>query len=817
MKKTILIIYLLQFFLLCNAQVIKDPIPDQTAITSQSLKDSLSLIEKVYLHTDRIYYFPGDDIWFKAYLIDAFDHLLTNHSNNLHVELISPASRIADSRTIRLEGGLGNGDFKLPDSIRSGRYKIRAYTNYMRNFSDQLFFSKEIIVINSADEKDKIADEVNYVENKIQISFFPEGGSLVENVPSIVAFKAVNSLGKGSDVSGKVYSSNGNLITTFRSTHRGMGSFYLRPLPGLSYYSVFKGTNGTEVRTELPKSFKDGVTLSVSMDQDNELLITTRSNPQNFQQFPEHDLLLKFSVRKDVIKTVLCKAKSPFTDFFIPTGDLPDGIVMLTLSTIDGKPLAERLIYIQKEAPVSLNIETDKLLYDKRDPVSLKISISGDSITEREANVSLAAINKNFIDNTSAFPRNISSWFLLESDIRGSVEDPSYYFDPSNTNRLSDLDLLLRTQGWRDFAWKYDTGYFPPENGFTISGRLRKYSSNRVIENSRVSIGVFGNNSSFLTTVPVDSTGRFSISGVNFTGDARLIVTGIGKKNREQGILLLDSAIYLPSKVSDSLMPVSVLIENKWITLRTYHEINESVRKKYKLSDTVSLGEVSIIAERVKDPQTVLIERSRRLYDQPDAEVLITQQMQGYPYLIEILKAHVAGVVVTGSYPNYVVQIRGFGSINAQGRPLILIDGIRATFEDLIYMPIPAVDRIDVLKTIASTSIFGFEGYNGVINIITRAGGWAFVPVTYSHNIKIEGYNAARVFYSPQHSGDSKNAFEPDQRSTLLWEPDISLSSDKEVILKYYSGDISSIVRVVAEGITSTGIPVSGSAEYEIK
>ncbi len=82
------------------------------------------------------------------------------------------------SRIIRLEDGLGNGDFKLPDSIKSGRYKIRAYTNYMRNFSDQLFFSKEIIVVNSTDEKDKITDEVKYVENKIRLSFFPEGGSL---------------------------------------------------------------------------------------------------------------------------------------------------------------------------------------------------------------------------------------------------------------------------------------------------------------------------------------------------------------------------------------------------------------------------------------------------------------------------------------------------------------------------------------------------------------------------------------------------------------------------------------------------------------
>lgn len=52
--------------------------------------DSLRIIEKVYLHTDRNTYYPGDDIWLKADLIDASDRFLSDHSNNLHVEIIYP-------------------------------------------------------------------------------------------------------------------------------------------------------------------------------------------------------------------------------------------------------------------------------------------------------------------------------------------------------------------------------------------------------------------------------------------------------------------------------------------------------------------------------------------------------------------------------------------------------------------------------------------------------------------------------------------------------------------------------------------------------
>ncbi|MEI6049695.1 MAG: TonB-dependent receptor plug domain-containing protein [Bacteroidota bacterium] len=804
-----------------TVRIIKGTLPDQknysNYLQAQPANDSLIVIEKIYLHTDRSYYYSGDDIWFKAYLIEAADRLLTNHSKNLHVELISPSLKIISDRIVRLDSGLGRGDFKLPDELRSGKYKLRAYTNYMRNFSDQLFFSKKIDVINPADKQDENSDEVKYVANNIRLTFFPEGGSLVDNVSSIVAFKAINSLEKGCDVAGKIYSSAGDLITTFKSTHLGMGSFFLRPIPGLSYYSIFRGDDSIDVRTEIPTSFSAGVTLGVSINQDNELLITTKTNPKTLTLVFEKDLLLTFSRRKEVIKTIRYKINAPVTNFVIPTDDLPDGILMLSLSTLEDLPLSERLVYNQREAPLSIRIETDKLFYSKREPVSLKISLSGDSTLEKKGNVSLAVVNESLTEKISQFPRTISSWFLLESDVHGFIEDPSYYFDPLNTERFRDLDLLLRTQGWRDFAWKYDTTYFPPENGFTLSGRLKRYYGNKSLEGSRVSIGIFGSGHRFLTTVPVDSSGRFKVSGIDFTGEARLIVTGIGKKDHLKGVMILDSVNYIPAKVSDSLSSVSTLIENKWSSLKTYYEINESIRKKYKLSDTISLGEVKIISERPKDAQTVKVERSRVKYVNPDSEVIITQQMQGYNYLIEILRGHVPGFVVTGSYPDYKVQIRGIGSINAQGAPLVLIDGNQATFEDLISMPIPAIDRIDVLKSVFTTNIFGMRGSNGVINLITRAGGWAYIPVKYSLNLRISGYYASRIFYSPQHSSDSNSAFDPDLRSTLLWKPDINLEGNKEVILNYYNGDNSSLIRIIAEGITITGIPVTGKAEYEVR
>jgi hypothetical protein len=816
MKRFILFVLIGTLF--CNSQIICKSINSE----SPSFNDSLTIIEKVYLHTDRNCYYPGDDIWFKAYLIDATYRRLSNHSNNLHVELISTDSKIILSRIIRIDFGLGNGDFHIPEEIRSGRYHLRAYTNYMRNFSDQLFFNKEIVVINSLDTLSKPDDEINYIKNKIDISFYPEGGSLIDNVSSVVAFKAVDARGKGCDISGKIYSSKGDFVTEFKSVHLGMGSFFLRPAPGLNYYSIIRTHDSVDVKTVIPWSFSTGMTLSVSVTRNNELAITARTNPQNLSLFVDQDFLLTISSRKILLKTILFKLRSSSNNFIIPVNDIPDGIVMLTLSALNNLPLAERLIYIQRDRDLRVSIEPDKQIYSQRDSVSVKISLTGDTTETQVAFLSLSAVENKFADNSSQFPSTISSWFLLESDVRGPVEDPSYYFNPSNPDRLRDMDLLLRTQGWRDFEWKYkDNDSFLPETGFTISGKLTKLYAKKPLEDSRVNIGIFGSSNNFMTIVQADSSGRFRLEGINLTGEARLIASSIGNKNHLQGKLFLDSLKYKPAGISDSLLPKIELLKEDLAEMKQQYEIKSAIRKKYKLSDTINLGEITIIAKKPQDLKTIRVENSRTLYKIPDKEIIITPQLEIYPNVIELLRGRVAGVQVSGDLltSDYQIIMRGPGSIMLDNNPLVLIDGIKGNFRDLVNMPLFIIDRVDIIKPGGSTAIFGMEGSNGVISIISKTTDRlsAYNTVSHSVNTKISGYDAARIFYSPKHSRVSEQTFLPDQRTILFWKPNIRLDAEKDLFLNYFNADNSSTIRINVEGITTDGIPVTGTTEYEIR
>jgi hypothetical protein len=128
------------------------------------------------------------------------------------------------------------------------------------------------------------------------------------------------------------------------------------------------------------------------------------------------------------------------------------------------------------------------------------------------------------------------------------------------------------------------------------------------------------------------------------------------------------------------------------------------------------------------------------------------------------------------------------------------------------------IDRIDVLKSIGKTAVYGLDGNFGVISVITRSGNRITSesePVKHNAIASFSGYDSARIFYSPRHD-PAQPSFNPDWRTTLFWKPDISLQTGKELLLNYFNADNSSAILIIVEGITSTGIPVTSTAEYQI-
>ena len=102
--------------------------------------------ERVYLHFDKPFYAPGEAIWFSAYLRDGQTLKPSQKSDIIHIDLLNPKGGVEKSLNIIAKNGKAAGDFQLDNEALGGLYKVRAYTNWMKNDGEDNAFVKDIQV-----------------------------------------------------------------------------------------------------------------------------------------------------------------------------------------------------------------------------------------------------------------------------------------------------------------------------------------------------------------------------------------------------------------------------------------------------------------------------------------------------------------------------------------------------------------------------------------------------------------------------------------------------------------------------------------------
>lgn len=102
--------------------------------------------DRVYVQFDKPMYEPGDNIWFNAFIRNGSDLKASSQSDIVHVDLINPKGSIEKSLNLIAKKGMAAGDFTLGEEALGGIYKIRAYTNFMKNEGEENYFEKELQV-----------------------------------------------------------------------------------------------------------------------------------------------------------------------------------------------------------------------------------------------------------------------------------------------------------------------------------------------------------------------------------------------------------------------------------------------------------------------------------------------------------------------------------------------------------------------------------------------------------------------------------------------------------------------------------------------
>ena len=494
----------------------------------QALANNAQVQEKVYVHTDNTCYFIGDTLWYKAYVLRADNLQPTDMSRLLYVELLSPDGLVVERQRIIVSGnGHTCGQFVLQDSLYSGYYELRAYTRWMLNFNvshrhytrddRHLFynnqmakdffrewdglFSRVLPVYSKPEHKGDFLSKYMYQRPKQDVRrepkeqlfchFYPEGGQLVEGLPSRVAFELADQYGKAVDLSGTL--SDGTVVST---DYMGRGVFQVdgAKVTRDDRLKVRFEWRGKNYSFNLPKVQREGVTLRLEPDAD-----IASSLPQvSLNASPAYQ-------GKTVGVAVLCRGRlvsfqkltlsailSPLSSLLSP---LPTGINELMIFDEECNVLASRLFFVNNhdmDVPVQVSTggKTDfdpyeeiplDITFNLQQPLNSPLDAKRRFRSEAEKELSTLnspqtlsiSIRDAHTDDVSYNNGSMLSELLLSSDLKGFVAYPAYYFESDDAEHRSRLDLLMMVQGWRRYR-PVKTLRYEPERTLTVEGSVYK-------------------------------------------------------------------------------------------------------------------------------------------------------------------------------------------------------------------------------------------------------------------------------------------------------------------------------------------------------
>jgi hypothetical protein len=753
--------------------------------------------EKVYLQLDRQVYTSGETIHFNAFVLAGVQNLPSPLSKNLYVELLDDEQKIIEELLLYVKEGETEGSFTLPLNLQTGNYSIRAYTRWMLNAPHEFIFYQNIQIL-SVFENTPASVSGEEPEGGNNLKFFPEGGNLVKGQPTRIALKFVGKDGRGKEVEGQIFEESGALVTGFSTNLLGFGLVNFSPESD----NYFAKINGEEEKYYLPKIFSEG------------LVFNTINNPY------ESDIKIRISITEGMGKEyiVLTHSRGALYNLQkvsilensailrIPKTDAVQGVTHITVFDLEMKPLAERLVYLDKGDFLRFQIKGIKGQYEKREKVDAYFNVSDNAGNPVKGSFTASVFSENSIIPGSS-SRNFYTYSQLESELLGEIEDPLYYFDENNEDRHQALDLLLMTQGWRRFKWEdmlenVPVGNHFIETGILLEGTLVNDLNKKPIEGGRILYFSQDSEDGFVQTVS-GINGRFSISDLVFYENSEINLQGENKKGKKFTEIHLDSVkkVYPTPFIR---YPLHVVEYGKEQYSRFLRDSQSKLKNDalYNLdSETIDLGEFT-----VKSTREQIEEQIERMYGKGDVQ-FVPSEWQGTETagtIFEMMQGRMAGIMIRpdGS-GGFMVTIRGNASLQGNTSPLFLINNIPVSQDVVATINPRDVELIEVYKG-PSAAIFGSAGGAGAIAIYLKKGSNMSNTVKGLQNYSVRGFHRHKEFYSPDYS-NSETEMPHDSRPTIFWKTKILTDENGNAKISFYHSDNPGTFYIRLEGITPEG------------
>ena len=565
--------------------------------------------EKIHVMTDRGSYLAGDTVRLRAWVVDAATHQTVDASQFVYVQLISPTDSVQNFVKIhRTDDGVFEGYLPLDLDLPEGRYQLSAYTMFMQSAGTEYFYSQPIEVTALSSMRHRIVSKCTRYNNEIDVTlryenaadgtpctyrlfsyitndgnliekqyggrdkevhftlkgkdaqtsallvtfdnyskyiqlppqetldvtFYPEGGYLIPDVENLVTFKLTNTGATTLTTTGELLDQQGRVMAELVVEHDGMGIVKFTPQADGVYTARWKDNFDQDVTFALPQVRSDATVLQVRRNE-NGMVTVHAAGAQ------ARNALVLLQQRG-------CMVAAGYESVTINERDLPAGVVQAMLLDSELRCLSERLFFAQNDNTATPpQVSTDRDTYSDREQIKVDVDLSG--ITACKGDYAVSVIDANSAEESEG---NILANLLLQSELRGRIIQPAYYFTDQDSvsadQREQHLDMLMLTQGWRRYdiprvlRGRLAEPQFPLEKSQVVTGRVLSDWRKKPVVGAQVSL--IAPRVEYSATAVTDSLGEFAISMPLLPDSVDCIVMAENVKGKKQMNLELDNETF---------------------------------------------------------------------------------------------------------------------------------------------------------------------------------------------------------------------------------------------------------------------------------
>lgn len=756
--------------------------------------------EKIYLHTDKPYYMAGDTIRFRAHVVDAASHAPVHASRYVymdfhHVDKPPVGQEAPAPQRFRIleRNGVYAGYIPLPMTFESGNYEITCYTHFMRNTGNASFY-RQSVYVSDYGRRYEYRSRNRDASSDYDVSFHPEGGYLTTGVPCTVGFKALREDGTSVGVTGEIVDDGGNTVARFASLHAGMGKFLFTPDAAQRYYAECRTSDGMRRRFRLP-DVQSRVCMLRVFPTSERFTVQASATPG----YDPGVLHLLIHCRGELCYYGTLNPRTHKASF--RWRDFPQGVLQILLLDNRLQTLSERLLFhYDPRGEATVRVQPDRKEYGRREKVRLELDFHDAEGRPLEGNVSVSVTDDRIVA-PDIMHRDIRTQLLLESELKGYIEEPDYYFGERTAERMAAADALMLTQGWRRYdipqvvRGLYEEPAIPLEIGQEITGRIEKTGIFRKRNFKGYTVSALVPRFGRFFRTDVDHEGRFALNGFDFPDSTHFVLRAEGPGGKTDVLLLVDGPAY---PAADEPRPLYDRSREMKRYDRNVAAFTDSL--KHILIEEIVVAASQESLKPIENPYQVL---ARKSVDYREIE-------KGYYADLKELLMRQHGVHIRNN------------EVYAYGNPArYMIDG---TFwmpfgEKVPFVPVEMIKRVDIIPAV-NTTLFGINRMNRSLPKRIQINSWSVIAITtkdgsellrsgyrdpdqqYMQVVRPQGYQTPAEFYSPKYeTARQRNAPERDLRTTLYWNSALEISPEGRAEIEFYTADEPADYSIRIEGI----------------